>query len=111
VAIDRHGGIGQLPIEDDLQQAAHLRHLVGRQRRLPIDVREARRLQQPVPLAQRRPISMKLRCRLENPARIARSNWLNPRDCRQARTRGPTTDAVAMGHSNRRPAERTLHRR
>ena len=42
-----------MAVEDELQDAAHVPHLVSRERRLPVDVRVASCLEQPVALAQR----------------------------------------------------------
>jgi len=52
-AIEHHGGVRRMAIEDELQDRPHARHLVGGQRRLAEHAREAAGFQQPIALAQR----------------------------------------------------------
>ena len=53
VAIEDHRAVRLVPIQDELQDAADVAHLVGVERRLAVNVRVAAGLEQPVPLAQR----------------------------------------------------------
>ncbi len=53
VAIEDDRAVRLVAVEDELQDAADVAHLVGGERRLAVDVRVAAGLEQPVPLAQR----------------------------------------------------------
>jgi hypothetical protein len=53
VAIEHHGRVRLVMIENELQHAAHVTHLVGSQRRVAIDPGEAGRLEDAIALAQR----------------------------------------------------------
>jgi hypothetical protein len=41
VAIEHDGGVWLMPVEQELQHTADVRHFVGRQRRVPVDLRVA----------------------------------------------------------------------
>ena len=53
VAIEHDRAVRLVAVENELQDAAHVPHLLGRERRLPVDVRVATGFEQPVALAER----------------------------------------------------------
>jgi len=53
MAIQHNCGIGQMPVKDELQQTAHVVHLVSRQRGFAKYMGKAGAFQQPISLAKR----------------------------------------------------------
>ncbi len=115
---------GQQPV----QRRPHRRHLLGRQRRLPVLGGVAGSQQQGVALPQRHPQALgqvqhqlparcrptrlnKLRWRAETPAWMPRSSWLSRRRRRQPRSSPPTSpaaDTALMTGCYRRLVTRSL---